>query len=233
MDELKICSKCDIEKELTEFRFRKDTQKFRKQCRESIKSINKEYQTINKDEIKIQRKKYRERTKNWKRIYDIYYRECNRDNIQLYKKSFFQNNKQELYKKIKKRKDEDSNFRLDCNIRKRVLNAFKARNVRKANKIFYLLGSSHSFLRPWIESHLDGEITIEKYGKVWCSDHCLPKASVNLLDENDIKKCLNWVNLRPMYVRDKIFKGDKIDMRLYLLQEKKGNYFMKSNDQEG
>ena len=30
MDEMKICSKCYIEKELTEFRFRKDTQKFRK-----------------------------------------------------------------------------------------------------------------------------------------------------------------------------------------------------------
>ena len=76
-------------------------------------------------------------------------------------------------------------------------------------------------------------MTIENYGKVWCLDHCLPKASVNLLDENDIKKCFNWVNLRPMYVRDSIIKGYKIDMRLYLLQEIKGNYFMKSNDQAG
>ena len=66
---------------------------------------------MNKDEIKIQRKKYREKTKNWMRIYDIYYRERNRDKIQLYKKFFFQNIKQDLYKKIKKRKDEDSNFR--------------------------------------------------------------------------------------------------------------------------
>ena len=32
-----------------------------------------------------------------------------------------------------KRKDEDINFRLACNLRKRVLNAFEAQNVRKSN----------------------------------------------------------------------------------------------------
>ena len=72
---------------------------------------------MNKDEIKIQRKEYREniKRKNLKRIYDINYRKRNREKIQLCKKNYFQNNKQELYKKIKKRKDEDINFRLACN----------------------------------------------------------------------------------------------------------------------
>ena len=31
-------------------------------------------------------------------------------------------------------------------------------------------------------------MTIEKYDSVWQVDHCLPKSSFNLLDENDIKK---------------------------------------------
>ena len=61
-------------------------------------------------------------------------------------------------------------------------------------------------------------MTLEKYGKVWCLDHCLPIASFNLLDESEVKKTFNWVKLRPMYVKDNIVKGDKIDMRLYLLQ---------------
>ena len=129
----------------------------------------------------------------------------------------------------KKRKDEDINFRLDCDLRKRVLNAFKAQNIRKANKTFYLLGFSHSFLRLRIESQLYGEMTLEKYGKTWCLNHCLRIASFNLLDENDVKKCFNWVNLRPMYLKDNIVRSDKVDLRLYLLQEKKGNYFMKLN----
>ena len=61
------------------------------------------------------------------------------------RKFFFQNNKQAMYKKIKKKEDEDINFRLACNLRKRVLNAFKAQSVRKTNKTFFLLGCSHFF----------------------------------------------------------------------------------------
>ena len=64
-------------------------------------------------------------------------------------------------------------------------------------------------------------MTLENYGKLWCLDHCLPIASFNLLDENDMKSCFNWINLRPMYVKDNMIKGDKIDYHLYLLPEVK------------
>ena len=43
MDDMKRCSKGDNEKELTQFNFRKDTQKYRNQCRDCIKLINKKY----------------------------------------------------------------------------------------------------------------------------------------------------------------------------------------------
>ena len=37
-----------------------------------------------------------------------------------------------------------------------------------------------------------------------------------------------------MYIRDNIIKSDKIDNRLYLLQEVKAKYFLKiNNDEEG
>ena len=74
-------------------------------------------------------------------------------------------------------------------------------------------------------------MTVENYGTVWQIDHCLAVASFNLLDENDMKKCFNWVNLRPMYVKDNIIKGDKIDIRLYLLQELKAYQFIKPNEE--
>ena len=136
MGESKRCSKCDKVKDLSEFCFRKDTQKYRNQCRDCIKLIIKENKTINKDEIKLQRKKYGEKTKNLKRLYDIDYRERNREKIQLHRKNYFQNFKGEMYKEIKKRKDEDNYFRLAYYLRKRVLNAFKAQNNRKTKKNF-------------------------------------------------------------------------------------------------
>ena len=47
--------------------------------------------------------------------------------------------------KLKREKDEDNNFRSAFNLRKRVLNAFKAQNDRKTKKTFDVLGYSHFF----------------------------------------------------------------------------------------
>ena len=93
MSEYKRCSKCDIVKELSEFCFRKYTQKNRNQCRDFIKLITKGYQTMNKDEIKIRFENNRNNTEKLKRLYDIDYRERIRDKIQLYRKNYFQKNK--------------------------------------------------------------------------------------------------------------------------------------------
>ena len=66
MSEYKRCSKCDIVKELSEFCFRKNTQKNRNQCRDFIKLITKGYQTMNKDEIKIRIEKNVTILKTWR-----------------------------------------------------------------------------------------------------------------------------------------------------------------------
>ena len=93
----------------------------------------------------------------------------------------------------------DLHFKLVCNLRSRTSKAFKAQNVRKTNKTFDLLGCSHSFFKRWIIHQLYGNMTLETYGSVWQIDDCLAITSFNLLDENDMKKCFNWINLRPMY----------------------------------
>ena len=125
------------------------------------------------------------------------------------------------------RRDSALNFKLAHYIRVRNNKAFKSQKFRKTNKTFDLLGCSHSFCKNWIIHHLYGNMTLENYGSVWQIDHCLAVASFNLLDENDMKKCFNWANLTPMYVKDNIIKADKIDMRLYLLQERKAYQFIK------
>ena len=76
-------------------------------------------------------------------------------------------------------------------------------------------------------------MTIENYGSTWQIDQCLSLASCNLSDENDMMKCFNWVNLRPMYSTENNLKGSKIDHRLFLLQQIKAHQFLRLNDQEG
>ena len=62
-------------------------------------------------------------------------------------------------------------------------------------------------------------MTVEKYGSVWQINHCLAITSFNHLDEEEVKKCFNWIIFRPIYVKDKIIEGDKNDTRLYLSQK--------------
>ena len=68
-------------------------------------------------------------------------------------------------------------------------------------------------------------MTLENYGKFWCLDHCYPLSKTNSSNENDMYKSTNWINLRPMYIKDNIIKGDKTEYHLCLLQEVKAKYF--------
>ena len=117
---------------------------------------------------------------------------------------------------IIKKSELDIKFKLVCNLRSRTSSAFKSKKVRKKNKAFDLLGWAHSLFQRWNNNHLFGEKTIENYDSVWQIDHCLPIASINLLKENDMKKCFNWVNLRPMFSTENNSKKTKIDHCLYL-----------------
>ena len=118
-------------------------------------------------------------------------------------------------------------------MRNRLHKAYKAQRVMKTDQTFGLLGCSHSFVQRWIIHQLYGDTTFEKYGSVWQIDHCLPIASINLLDENDMKNCFNWINLRPMYSNENNSMNDKIDHHLYLLQEVKAKYVLKLFAEEG
>ena len=161
------------------------------------------------------KKKYSEKTKVLKRMYDIDYRERNREKIKNYKKHY-----------MRKRKESHLNFTLICNIRTRTNKAFISQNIKKTNKTIDLLGCSPEFFRRWIVHQLYGDMT-ENYGSVWTLDHCYLLSKTNLSDKNEMIKSTSWINIRPMYSTENNLKGSKIDHRLYLLQQIKANYFMK------
>ena len=103
-NDLKRSSKCESEKELSEFNVRTDTQKYRKQCCGCIKLIKKEYQTNNKDKIN------------------------------LYNRNYFQHNKSKIYESRRNRRKTDVNFRLICNTRRRIRHALHGKSKSISTK---------------------------------------------------------------------------------------------------
>ena len=147
----------------------------------------------------------------------------------IYKKQ--NREKTNIYEKNKRKTD--LNNKIACNLRSRTSSAFKSQKFRKTNKTFDLLGYSQSFFKRWIIHQLYGDMSLENYGKFWCLYLCYPLSKTNLSNKNDMYISTSWINIRPMYIKDNIIKGDEIDYHLYLLQEIKGHYFKRLNGQEG
>ena len=104
MDDMKRWSKCKNEKGLSEFNSRRDTLKYRNQCRDCNKLIKKKYQTINKDKIN------------------------------LYNKNYFQHKKNKINESRKNRRKTDVNFRLICNTRRRINHALNGKSKSSSTR---------------------------------------------------------------------------------------------------
>ena len=155
----------------------------------------------------------------------IYYNET-RDQRLEYGKRYNNETRDQRREYRKNRRQTDPKFKLSCNLRNRVYQAFRAQNVRKDSRTMDILGCSHTFVKDWIEFQIHVDMTLENYGKVWHIDHCLPVCSFNSFNEDEMRKCFNWNNLRPIYSKDNLEKGYKINMRFYLLQEIKAVHFL-------
>lgn len=108
----KICTKCNCEKELTEFSFRKDTNDYRKQCKQCVSNVSKqrynetlenrkEYRLKNKDKIAKKKKQYYEANR------DIFLEKrkkyCidNKESVKQQKRNYYLKNQEVVKQKTK------------------------------------------------------------------------------------------------------------------------------------
>ena len=214
---VKTCNKCGVIQLKMNFHKAKNNKDgLHTHCRICRKIIRKKYYDENRERELQNSKKYSDENHE-RQLENIkkYYNE-NRDLRLIQIKKYNQEHRDEINIYLKNRRDTNTQYRLACNLRSRTYQAFKSQNIRKTNKTFDLLGCSHSFFKKWIEFRLYGNMTLENYGNVWENDHCLPINSFNLFNENEMKKCFNWKNLRPMSAKENISKKAKVDQRLYL-----------------
>ena len=117
-------------------------------------------------------------------------------------------------------------FKQAHNLKTGINQSFKARIVGKTDKIFELLGSSHCFFKKWITHQLYGDTTIKSYGYLWILNHCIPLTFLNLLVENQTKKCFCWNISPPVICKETKSKNVKINQQLYVLHEIKSRFFL-------
>ena len=85
MENAKICTKCNTQKEINKFTFRKDTQKYRNECKECEHQRKKQHKNDNIDKYKANYEKYKE---------------VNSDKLKEKSKKYYKNNKDEIINRI-------------------------------------------------------------------------------------------------------------------------------------
>jgi len=230
---MKKCSKCGIEKELSEFYYGHG------KCKACFKITNKLYNTINKKSISEQKKTSYRKNKDAKKQYAQQYRELNKVKISIKGKLYYQDNKETInernksytwcpekqkqsHKKYydknkheiltktkfrnKQRLKTDIQYRLTQNLRCRIWHALNGRT--KSAKTLDLLGCSIDFLKTHLSKQFTEGMTLENYG-TWHIDHIIPCAKFELTIPEQQRLCFNYRNLQPLWAKDNLSKGAK------------------------
>lgn len=112
--------------------------------------------------------------------------------------------------RMKKKKSDDPAYRVRHNLSKRLWDMVSERGNAKTSSVMKYVGCTKDQLRDHIQSMFKKGMTWTNYGKIWHIDHIIPCASFDHMDEQQIKQCWHWANLRPMIAADNIAKGDRI-----------------------
>lgn len=178
--------------------------KYYQRNREVIRKKQKTYNEIHKEELKEYFKDYHLKNKEKKcAIAKKWYKE-HKEQRKIYNKTKGILNSNKYF--IKRRKI-DIEFRILCNLRKRIWKVLKGNN--KSSQTIKLIGCSFNFLKRHLELQFKNGMTWSNYGK-WHIDHIKPCASFDLSKIEEQTKCFNWKNLQPLWARENIIKKDKI-----------------------
>lgn len=225
----KFCTHCETMKPLDEFPG--DCSKFDQKssyCKKCLSLKSKKYIIENRELVKERNRLYRlkniEKIKQIKKLYSIKYREQikirnhlkylkNKEKYKITADLYRQKKRLLLNKKNVERSKVDIQYRLRCNLRKRLGKYVKG--TTKHGSSVRDLGCTVKELIVYLESRFSEGMTWENYGykkgiKTWHIDHIIPLTKFDLTQREELIKACHYTNLQPMWGDENIRKSNKI-----------------------
>lgn len=216
--ETKVCSKCSIEKKISDF------YKGRPECKECKKNISILNYNSNKTHYRLIQSHYwnnnkeKLKEKNLNYYYTNYdeirkkqneYRKNNLINERERVKNWSKNNREKINDYLNKKRKLDLVYKLKENVRRRINVFLFLNNITKNNKTFDIVGCNPQFLKEHIENQFIEGMSWDNYGFYgWHIDHIIPLSSAKT--EEEIYKLCHYTNLQPLWAKDNLSKGNKI-----------------------
>lgn len=198
--QVKVCTKCGIEKPLSEFWKHKECRLGVNSACKKCKSIQKGiYYRNNREKCEKASKDYRENNKEKCRAYHKDYRKKNKKKRGILANVWFKNQRKTNPK-----------FKLNVNISSAIYKSLKGNKNGKhwENIIGYTLNN----LKQHLERLFTNGMTWDNYGE-WVIDHKMPISVFNFTrpEHEDFKKCWSLSNLQPLWAEDNLKKWAKLD----------------------
>lgn len=212
---MKLCKKCNIEKDIILFYTYKRISTYCKTCTNIINKLNKEK---NKEKIELQQKEYRKENKEKKKLYNFLnkdtikeknklYKELNKDIIKEQRKKYRKLNRDKINTYIREKLLNDPLFKLSCTIRNSINNSFRNKGYSKNSKTHNILCCSYEFFKIYIENKFDMYMNWENHGTYWHLDHITPISWAK--DEKEIYTLNHYTNYQPLSAIENLTKNNR------------------------
>lgn len=212
---MKICSCCDKLKPYKDFGKRSvNKDRLDTHCRVCRRlKAKKYYNSLFEDKRKeIKKKQYWSNRQRHLESSKKYYRN-NKDKKSKYDKVYRKKNKKRIAQYKNKWEKERRNlpvFKIKRNLRRRIHHLLI--NKHKSSSTFELIGCSAEQFKDHIESLFTEGMSWDNYGFYgWHIDHIIPCCSFDLTQESEQKKCFHYSNQRPMWAKDNLVKGSRLN----------------------
>lgn len=161
---------------------------------------------------------------------DGYFARCKTCHESKEKTGYIIKRTEEYMKKYNEKRYKKPTYIIRSHIKKSVVTQIKRKkNYQKSSKY---LGCSIGFFKDWIEYQFDEFMTWENHGSYWHFDHVTPCASFDLTNDDEILKCYNWKNYRPLEANENLEKSDTVIPKIIKNHKKIVQKYLEEIDEE-
>ena len=184
-----------------------------KQYYQDNKEKIKQYRQDNKEKIAAKAKQWHQANKERQNKRSRDYYKKNKEKIAAQAKRYYQDNKERRneYRNeyVKNRLKNDEQFRIRYYLSTALRKSLKTAKTTKKNSTLNYIGCSIESLQEHLNSTKKPD-----WGDNLHIDHIIPSSLFDHTNEEEIKKCWNWRNLRYLPAEKNMSKKDKLDMDL-------------------
>jgi hypothetical protein len=203
--ETKICSRCKLDKEISNFSKNPDRKcGLKPECKDCRKLVTAEYRSKNREKLNEKNRLYREKVKDPNYV--------SVPKVKLTEEEKRRKRSEYTVKYISERSKVDPLFKLKNTIRssisRTVIDYLKYNNLIsiKKSSTESILGISYNAFKTYIEEQFIEGMSWENYGE-WQFDHKTPISWANTEDE--VYELNHYTNFQPLWTIENQIKGSR------------------------